>query len=178
MKEKEDDTNLQKILIIIMIVIIITVFVVSLGRVNAGDAKIVPDEFKESKEEAKRKHDDAIKLLAGHEQLRNKLNKKSKGWYFFVRILFVLIWCWILITLYRFEFIKNLSDILSYTEAGILIFAILNFLTFGTIASFRDFIETIRIRIDNWIWRNHLDLNIQIENSRKEIKELEIKNIN
>jgi quinol-cytochrome oxidoreductase complex cytochrome b subunit len=165
----------EKTLIVILITILIIVFVISLGKLDVGRTQLAPAEFKDDKEEAKRKHQRLSELLAKEEQLKIKLTKTFKRIYFIVRILFVLLWGGILFTLYKFGSISNLGDILNYSEAGILIWLVLNFLTFGTISNLQDFISLIRTQLENWIWGKYIHLDSQIENHRLELNKLETK---
>lgn len=164
-----------KTLIVILIIILIIVFVITLGKLDVGKTQLVPDEFKDDKEEAKRKHKRLSELLAKQEQLKIKLTKTFKRMYFAVRILFVLLWGGILFTLYKFGLINNLGDILNYSEAGILICLVLNFLTFGTISNLHNFVSLISTKLENWIWGNYIHLDNKIENNKTELIELETK---
>ena len=64
---------------------------------------------------------------------------------------------------------------MNYSEAGILIWLVLNFLTFGTISNLQDFISLIRTQLENWIWGKYIHLDSQIENHRLELNKLETK---
>jgi ABC-type multidrug transport system fused ATPase/permease subunit len=146
-----------------------------LGKFDVGKTYLVPDEFKDDKAEAKRKHKRLSELLAKQVQLNIKLTETFKRMYFSVRILFVLIWAGVLFTLYKFGLIDDLGDILNYSEAGILICFVLNFLTFGTISNLHNFVSLIRTKLENWIWGKYIHLDKKIENYKSELKELETK---
>lgn len=170
---KSNNNITEKTLIVILIIILIIVFVITLGKLDVGKTQLVPDEFKDDKEEAKRKHKRLSELLVKQEQLKIKLTKTFKRMYFAVRILFVLLWGGILYTLYKFGLIKDLGDILNYSEAGILICLVLNYLTFGTISNLNNFVNLIRTKLENWIWGKYFALDSKIDSNKTELEILE-----
>lgn len=172
---KANNNISEKAIIVILIIILIIVFVISLGKLDVGKTQFVPDEFQDNKEDAKRKHKRLSELLAKQEQLKIKLTKTFKRMYFAVRLLFVLLWGGVLFALYKFNLIEDLGDVLNYSEAGILICLILNFLTFGTISNLHNFVNLIRTKLENWIWGEYIHLDNKIENHKSELKELENK---
>lgn len=162
-----------KIAIVGLIIIIIIVFVLSFGKWGFEKNNTIPDEFSDSKEEARRKHREITEQLSRDEALNNKLIKIYKRMYFSIRVVFVLLWASILFFLHTIHWVQNLGDILNYSEAMILICLVLNFLSFGTIANLKDFSISIRIKLENWIWRNNRDLESKIKNNKIAIKQTE-----
>ncbi len=172
---KKNNNITEKTLVVILIIILIIVFVITLGKLDVGKTQLVPDEFNDDKEEAKRKHKRLSEHLEKQEQLKLRLTKTFNRMYFAVRVLFVLLWACALFTCYQFGLIKNLGDILNYSEAGILICLVLNFLTFGTISSLHNFVNLIRTKLENWIWGKYIHLDNRIVNNKTELQKLENK---
>jgi cytochrome c biogenesis protein CcdA len=159
-----------KILIVILVVVLIIAFIASFGKWDFKERKFIPVEFTDSKEEAKRKHKELSEQLNKDEALNEKLTRIYKRMYFSVRVAFVLFWAGILYYLHIKHLVNNLSDVLNYSEAMILICLGFNFLTFGTIANLKDFTKSIQIKLENWIWRNNQDLVAKIEINKVLIK--------
>lgn len=160
-------------LIVLIILVIIIIFVATLGSVNPGDAVKFPEAFKDSKEEAKRKHKRLKEHIEKQEALKVKLNKKFKRTYFFVRLTMVIIWFVVLGVLYFFKLISNLGDALTYSEAMVLLLVIVNFLTFGSITNMNEFIDTLKIKTENWIYSKYKVLDKAIESNKMELEKLE-----
>ncbi len=166
------------ILIVLLLIFILIVFVASLGNANPENIGKIPDEFKDSKEEARLRHKRLVELIKKQETLRKKLLKKFKNIYFLVRVGLVLLWIGLMFSLYISGIIENLGDALNYSEASILILIALNFITFGTITDLKNFIEIIKIRTENWVYGKYINIDMKIEGNKEELtileKEIEI----
>lgn len=163
----------NKIAIVGLVILIVIVFVLSFGKWGFEKNSSVPGEFRDSKEEARRKHREISEQLSKDEALNNKLTRIYKRMYFSVRVFFVLLWGGILFFLHTIHWVENIGDVLNYSEAMILIGLVFNFLTFGTIANLKDFTNSIRIKLENWIWRNNRDLESRIENNKIKLEQIE-----
>jgi hypothetical protein len=172
MKNKGLYVPIWIIAVVVIIVIIIIAFVFSLGSLKTEDFNQLPEEFKDSKEEAKRKHERLRLLLEKQEKLKTKLDKWFKIIYFFVRLILVVFWFLIIGTLYYFNFIHNLGDLLNFSEALILICITINFLTFGTISNLKSFIDLIKTRIENWVYGKNITIDQKIEINKNELIKL------
>lgn len=167
------ESNIPTIIIVIVIIVLLLLFITSLGKFNPSNIGKIPDEYKDSKEEAKRKHKKLSELIAKQEALNIKLNKKFKQIYFFVRIGMVLLWFGLLSLFYFFGVINNLGDVLNYSEASILILLILNFITFGTITDLKNFIDIIKIKTENWVYGKYAGIENKIETNKEQLTLLE-----
>ncbi len=165
-------TNLSNGEIVILFIIILLIFLATLGSVGSQSIPNLPEEFKDSREEAKRKH----KRLSDHIEkqiaLHAKLLKKFKNIYFFVRLGLVLIWISLLSVFYFLGFINSLGDAMNYSEASVLLIAVLNFLTFGSITNLKNYLDTIKIKTENWVYGKYADINYKIETNKKELDNL------
>lgn len=166
------DNNIPIWAIVIIVITIIIVFVLSLGTINAGNVGKIPKEFKDTKEEARRKHDRLKGLIDKQENLRMRLERRFRVIYFSVRLGFVFIWFALLTGLYFLGLLKNLGDALNYSEVLILILITLNFLTFGTITKLETFVEVLKIRIENWVYGKYVNINDKIELNKSELNKL------
>ena len=48
----------------------------------------------------------------------------------------------------------------------------MNFIAFGTIANFHDFIHVLRTKVENWVWMKNINLPKEIDLVTKEIETL------
>lgn len=168
-KEKEEKT----FLIVLAIVLIIIIYIITFGKVNIGNGDKFPSEFKDSKEEAERKHKRLRALVNKQEALKRKLNKRFKLVYFFVRLVFVGLWFGSIFLLFVFRVVSNLSDILDWSEAFLLILLIANFLTFGTLSNLESFITILKNKIENWIFGKYVKIDEKIDLNKSELKIIE-----
>jgi hypothetical protein len=150
--------------IIVLIIVLFLLYIASLGTISSNQIKKSPNAFRDKQEEAKRKHRKLVELIEKQKALQIKLEGKFKRIYSGVRIGLVLIWGGIMATLVGFRLIENLSDFLNYTEVSVLVVLTFNFLTFGSLNNFRDYIDILKTRTENWVYGKYLDLEFKIEN--------------
>jgi len=161
------------VIIAIVVIIVVIAFIVSLGKVSPGPLSIIPEEFKDTKEEAKRRHKRLTDLLEKQLLLKKKLDRIFKRTYFIVRFGLVAIWCGMITIFYFLGFIQNLGDALNFSQASILVLLALNFLTFGTITEFKNYINLIRTKTENAVYNKYLNLPVKIEANKNELVALE-----
>ena len=169
MNEKDKNT----FLVLLLIVLLIIIYIITFGKVNIGNNMSFPNEFKDTKEEAERKHKRLKSLVDKQETLKRKLNKRFKIAYFFVRLVFVGLWIGIIFVLWLFHVISSLSDILDWSEAILIFVVTINFLTFGNLKNIENYIHIIKTKIENWIYGKYIAIEKKIETNKSEIKEIE-----
>ena len=152
---------------------IIIIYIVTLGNVNIGNGIKFPSEFKDSKEEAERKHKRLKALVDKQEAIKRKLNKRFKLVYFFVRLVFIGLWAVLIILLSVFGVVTSLSDILDWSEALLLVLLVANFLTFGTLTNLENFIDILKNKIENWIYGKHVKIDEKIDINKQELMAIE-----
>lgn len=162
------------IFMVIFVIVLIVIYVASLGKINIGNASAT-EEFKDNNEQAKRRHDKLKELIEKKTDIKQKLARRFKRIYFAVRLFFVGIWGAYIFVLYKFNFIQNLEDVLNYSKAIILIWVALNFLTFGTLTNLNNFINLIKMKLENWIWGKHINIDEGIEINKAELANLKTK---
>lgn len=170
---RSKNNDLYIIIIVFVVIIILVLFVATLGSVEPGSIVKIAEEYKESKEEAKRRHKRLEEHLKNQEALKVKLKKIFKRVYFGVRIGLVLIWFGLMSILIAVGLIKDLSDFLNYSEASILTFVVMNFITFGTITNLKNFIDLIKTKTENLIYGKYIVIDAKIEGNKSELKRLE-----
>lgn len=170
---KRKNNDLYILIIIIVIIIILVLFVFTLGNVGPGSIRKIADEYKDSKEEAKRKHKRLEEHIKNQIALKLKLDRIFKRVYFGVRVGLVLIWFGIMSIFVVFGLIKDLSDFLNYSEASILILIVMNFVTFGTITNLKNFIDLIKTKTENLIYGKYIKIDYKIEGNKEELRKLE-----
>ncbi|WP_339810360.1 hypothetical protein [uncultured Imperialibacter sp.] len=160
------------VLIVFGVVLVILIFVGSLGMFDASTKDILPPEFTDSKEEALKKNVALKEEIDKLTLLKERLDRRFRIVYFFVRIALVIVTS---ISIY-FESVllraQTLEDFLNFYEFSIIILFAMNFIAFGTIANFNDFIHLLKAKIENWVWRRNLDLPKQIKNKETELTKL------
>lgn len=170
---RRKNNDLHILIIIIVVIIILVLFVATLGSIGPGSIVKIAEEYKDSKEEAKRRHKRLEDHIKNQEALKVKLAKIFKRVYFGVRIGLVSIWFGIMSILIAVGLIKDLSDFLNYSEASILVFVVLNFITFGTITNLKNFIDLIKTKTENLIYGKYIVIDIKIDEHKEELKKLE-----
>lgn len=173
MATKKDDTNWT--LMVLFLLLLLVVYVLSLGKLDVGNNFSAPDEFKDDKEQAKRRHDKLKKLLEKKEALKTKLTKRFKRIYFAVRFSFIALWGVYIFTLFKINWVQNLEDVINYSEAAILIWIALNFLTFGSLSNINNFLGLIKVKLENWIWGKHVNIEENIVEHKAEIVVCQLK---
>jgi MFS family permease len=172
MKSKQSTPWWVWLLIVIGIIIVIAIFVASLGTINVSDDKPLPQEFKDSKDEALKKHKALLAELEKKKSLKEKLARRFKAAYLTVRIMIVAICGVSIFYLGYFLGAQTIGDFLNYYEASIIILFAMNFIAFGTIANFHDFIHVLRTKVENWVWMKNINLPKEIDSVTKEIETL------
>lgn len=158
------------LLVVIGIIIVIAIFVATLGIVNVSDNKPLPQEFKDSKPEALKKHKALLAELEKKKALQEKLDWRFKAAYLTVRIMIVAISGVAISYLGYVLGARAIGDFLDYYEASIIILFAMNFIAFGTIANFHDFIHVLRTKVENWVWSKDINLPKEIDSMAKEIE--------
>lgn len=143
-------------LAILFIVVVIVFFIATLGTKNLGKTK-------DSREEILKKHKELQSLLNEKVALREKLTRRFKYTYLTVRILLVVLYGGAIYIGGYFLGFQSLEDFLAYYEFSIIILIVLNFITFGTVANFNDFISILQKKVENWVWVKHLNLPEEIK---------------
>ena len=162
------------LVIAIVIIVILVLYVISFGKISTNNIG-VPKEYKDSKEEAKRKHKRIKGLLEKQIAHKNKLEKIAKRVFLGVRIGLVLLWIAIMSGFWYFNFITDLEDFLNYSEAGILLLVTINFLTFGTITDLKEYIDLLKTKTYNWVFGKYINIGEKIETNKNNLVKLDDK---
>lgn len=172
MRRKESTPWWIWLIVVVVIIVVIVIYVASLGTINVSDENQLPQEFKDSKEEALKKHQALLAELDKKKALKEKLTKRFRVAYLSVRIILVIICTVSIYYLGYFLGAESLSDFLNYYEASIIVLFAMNFIAFGTIANFHDFILVLRTKVENWVWIKNINLPKEIDSMTKEIEML------
>ena len=160
MNKKSNPVNI--IIIVIIIVFVIVFFVVTLGQIETASLNVLPAEFKDNSAASKSRHKRLLELIQKKEGLKSKLDKRFRITFFAVRIVLVALWFSVLFTFYKLDLIKDLEDVLNYSQASLFLLFILNFITFGTITELKNFIDVIKTKSENWVYGKYINLNDKI----------------
>lgn len=158
--------------VILILVVVIILYVCTLGAVNVSNDGLAK-EFKESKEDAIKRHAllkaEIFKKIA----LCKKLTRRFKIAYAITRVLLVLIWLIPLYILYTHGMITDVGGALDYSQGSLVVILILNFMTFGTLTNLDNFIAIVKTRVENFVWGKNITLPDQIQNDENDLLTLE-----
>jgi p-aminobenzoyl-glutamate transporter AbgT len=168
MRNKQSSHWWVWLVVVAIVLVVIIIFVASLGTIDVESQ--LPQEFKDSKDEALKKHKALLAELDKKKALKEKLTRRFKYSYLTVRIFLVIICS---VSIYYLGYLlgaQTLSDFLNYYEASIIVLFAMNFIAFGTIANFHDFIQVLRTKVENWVWIKNVNLPKEIDSMSKEIE--------
>ena len=168
-KDSKNDSTWQIVVILIFLIII---YLAVLGKIDIENFWEIPNEFKETKEKAKIRHEKLKNIIEKQLDLKSKLENRFKNIYFSVRLGLVFTWFTLLFIIYQLGYIKNIGDILDFSEVSILVLLIINFLTFGTITKIEKFISIIKTKTENWVYGKYLNIEDKINLNKIEASEL------
>jgi hypothetical protein len=184
---RKQDNSFNWGLVVLVIAFVIVLYLLSLGNFNGSYFRSRYDELSESLANAKSRHKKLESLISKKHNLKKKLRKRFKLTYFFVRFLLVSIWGIALFGLFKLGWVINLGDAMNYSNVFVLLLITLNFLTFGNLTNMNAFLDSLKVRIENWVYGKYVSINeiIEVDNlklveNKKGIEFIqeEIKNIN
>lgn len=173
MKTKFTKNDWIWILAIVFLIVVIVVYLLSLGTVNISKEQNLPEELNDPKEVAAKKHKALLLVIDQKIQLKRKLEFKFKVVYTCVRIALVSLWMIPIVVFYNRGKITSMDDLLNYSEMMLIIAFTINFLTFGSLASLNEFLNSIKTKVENWVWSSNLSLTIEIEDVKNQLMQLE-----
>ncbi len=157
------------IFIILGIVLLIVLFLITLGRYNAGKNPKAPKEFREDLKVATHRNRKLKEHLKKQESLKKRLDKYFKWIYLSVRTTLVLLWAGLMFILYRYDIVQNIEDLLNFSELSLIILFTLNFLTFGTLTNLSNYINLIEKRTQNWVYGKYVNISNRINKTESQI---------
>ena len=149
----------------------IFLYLVSFGYIDisGNDEK---ESFSEKRRKALHRHGKLQQLISIREELKAKLDKKFKIYYFLARTGVVLLWLGANATVY-FLFNKGFNDLLTYNEIGLFAILIIIFLRFGNITNVQNIVNYFKTKIENRVYGKYVSLPEKIEEHKEEIKQIE-----
>jgi hypothetical protein len=170
----KEEKEINIVLAILIIVIVILVFVASFGQVDVtlsspSKKRVLP---KYDLNKLQSRHKKLKALIEKKEALNIKLNKKFKRIYFGVRLVLASIYVGYNALLYFAFEITNLGDLLNWNQFALVVIALFSFIAFGTFANVKDFITTIKMRLESKTYDKYVDITEQLKNHKKEAMKL------
>lgn len=167
-------TDVEKTVVgVIIVIFIIILFIITFGNFDADDFSKIPNEFKDTKEQAKDRHKKLFNLLERQKALKLRLEQKFKTIYLFVRIGLVLIWSGLIFLYCLLTNTHELGAILDFSQASIIVLLALNFITFGNITNLNEFVDSLKTKTENWIYGKYINIDDKIAKNHSELKSLE-----
>ena len=151
---------------------LVVLFILSLGLIETEEVVSSPD-FRDKKEEAKRKHKWYTEVLKNQKKLKTELDFKFKWIYLGVRFLLLASWAALIGLTYRLDWADNFLELFGIASLPMWFISAANYLASGTYVDLRDFIEISKIKTENWVYGKFIDLDEKIEKNEKVIVKLE-----
>jgi ABC-type multidrug transport system fused ATPase/permease subunit len=159
--------------IILLVVMVIIIFPLLFGQVSPKKWSDKYDELKESLQKAKHRNEKLRSLLEKKINLKQKLAHKFKWAYFFVRVILVILWLAVIFGLFKAGLIKDHWEALKYSELMVFIMILFHFITFGTLTNLTKFLDSIKTRLENWVYGKYVNIDDYIEADQKRLEEVE-----
>ena len=143
-------TNLELVLII---VIVILIYIITFGKVNFSDKVEDKEERKEKRplSSLKHRHKRLKDIIAKQGEVSKKLNKRFKFIYNSVKIVMVLLFLAVIVTLYFVFNVTNLGQLSTLIGALTMLMVMASFLAFGTLNGVSDFNNSIKMKLESSI---------------------------
>lgn len=172
---KKKDNYLLYILLALVIVLIIIIWLITLGKVNFISTQTKKDEVDgllERRKQLSHRHRKLQVLINAKTQLKTKLEKKFRHFYFIIRLVLIFLWLSYNVTIITLKWATDLGTVLNWNEAVLLILLGLNFLMFGNIVGVKETIDTAKSYMENKVYRKHLNIEAQILGHTSESQKL------
>ncbi|GIK70130.1 MAG: hypothetical protein HND27_07100 [Bacteroidetes bacterium] len=177
-RKREEQARRNRLLIliaVIVVVIVIIVYFVSLGKIN-----LIPEEDEKTKRI--RWIDNRLQDLhfeaKSKKELKEKLDEKVKRYFLYTRI--ALSFLYLAANLALFFWVLDaskdcndrLSILLNYNEVAIIVILVILFIRFETPSEFRDVFKLIHLSVMKIVYKNHEELDAEINAIHTEIEVL------
>jgi hypothetical protein len=172
---KKKNNNFLYILLALVIVLVIIIWLITLGNINfisSQPNKNEVDGLMERRKRLAQRHRKLQVLIDAKTQLKAKLEKKFRRFYFIVRLV---IFCLLLgfnIIIISLKWATELGTILNWNEAVLLILFGLNFLIYGNVVGIKESIDSAKSYIENKVYRKYLNIEVQIARHTSESDKL------
>lgn len=163
------------IILVFILIIALAIYLATLGRVDVFGENQEEESFEEKRKKALHRHRKLKDLISKKEELKMKLDKKFKIYYFLTRVGMVLIWLGFNAILYWVFNIKDFGSLLNYNEVVLLGTACVLFLRFGNLTNIQNIITYFKTKIENKVYKKYVSLPEKIEGHKQEIKIIESK---
>ena len=170
-EHKEDGSSwLERFLLILTVVVLIIIFVATLGQIDIPleKGKRDSDEETDTLSKLQTRHKKLKAIIQRKEALNIKLNKKFKFYYFCVRFGLASLYVGCNVLLYFVFNITKLGDILNWNQLVIIVITLFSFLTFGTFTNVKEYIQTIKMRLEIKTYKKYLNITDQLETHKGE----------
>lgn len=161
------------IILVFILIIALAIYLATLGRVDVFGENKEEESFEEKRKKALHRHRKLKDLISKKEDLKLKLDKKFKIYYFIARVGMVLIWLGFNAILYLVFNIKDFGSLVNYNEVVIIGTACIIFLRFGNLTNIQNIITYFKTKIENKVYKKYVCLPEKIEEHKQEIKIIE-----
>lgn len=167
--QNKNRVNENALAIALIIFFVILVYLLTIGKIS------IPIWNKsESSEEIKRKHKRLVSHLDKQKALKLKLDKLFVKIYFLVRVIFIGLWMLLTYSLYHFELVEDLGEVLNYFQAIFLTIIALNFLVFGNLVNIKTYVNYVKRMVENRVYGKYINLDDKINDHENKLNELNL----
>lgn len=163
------------VILVFILIIALAIYIATFGSVDVFGENQDKESFEEKREKALHRHRKLKNLISTKEELKLKLDKKFKIYYFLARVGMVLIWISFNAILYWVFNVKDFGNLLNYNEVVILGTVCIVFLRFGNLTNIQNIITYFKTKIENKVYGKYVSLPLKIEEHNKEIEKIENK---
>lgn len=168
-KQKQSDFPDYYWIILILVVVGFVVYYVF----HLGCKDLLPEEFKDSNEEALRRHEKLKNELAKKNALKQKIDVRFRHIYLATRVGIVTIFSLVVYAVSSWYDFKSASEYLDLINGLLLVLFVINYVVFGTVANFRSFFSILRTKVENWVWSRYIQLPVEISELTFEVALIE-----
>jgi len=154
------------LLAILLFVLAYIIYAISLGQVDITPDSPIGESLEEKKKKAEEEHQRLVREIAAQEELKFKLQRRFRRIYLAARLVFAGLLAGYNLFLYFYCKVRELGDLLSWNELLLIAFIAFNFVCYGSLSNFNSLIRYFKNKIENWVYRNHTDLDDKIKQNK------------
>lgn len=171
MSKKESSVNWFVVVLIIFLFIIVYLATFGQVNINVENNKVIKDSA-EVLSKLKIRHQKLKALIDKKEQLSKKLKLRFRLAYISVRLLFVGIFVSYNGILYYGYGLKELGVLLNWNELALIGVTLISFISFGSLASLKDFLDNVRMKLEVWVYSKKVFIDDDIQTHKVEVKQI------
>jgi type II secretory pathway pseudopilin PulG len=155
----EENYPLLPLVVAFIFVVVIMVYVITIGRIDLQQSI----EREKKIDRLQSRHRRYKELVSRRKGLKKKLDRRFSVAYFGTRLILIGLWLGLNCLLANLFNDFSLGAFLNYNEALVIALAVLSFLAFGNLSSLKNWVEKLKITMENRVYGKYIDLDQKIE---------------